>query len=225
MSIELELLKIMKLFHILPLILICITSSVFSQKIHKVKSGEHLNMIAKKYGTTAKVLQKYNGISNANLLKVGQTLRIPLAGSTEENIKEPSRPEFHTVKKGDTFYGICNKYGLDAKSVQKANPKLNPSKIAIGQKISIPGGKPTTKEDAPPAKAPTKDEVVKQDTAPPAVTTKPSYTKVVITEQISISELAKNYNMTTAQINDANGWNYDGQTIFDVGSEAYVFRP
>lgn len=218
----------MKLFYILPLILVCFTTTAFSQKVHKVKSGEHLNMIAKKYGTTVEVLKKYNGISNANLLKIGQTIRIPLEGSTADNIKEPPRPEFHTVKKGDTFYGISNKYGLDPKTVQKANPKVNPSKIFIGQKISIPGGKPSTKESAPAPKAgekaPVQEEVAKQDPAPPAAAPKPTYTKVVITEQISLSDLAKNYNMTIAQVNDANGWNYDGLTIFDVGSEAYVFR-
>jgi len=201
--------------------------TAFRQTTHKVRSGEHLNMIAEKYGTTSKVLQKYNGIQNANLLKVGQTIKIPAKGSTVDNIKTPPRPASHTVSKGDTFFAIANKYGLNPEELIKANSKINPNKIYIGQKLAIPGG--TAQPSAAPktnnaktAAAPVSNNSEKAPTSAPK---KSPYTKVVITKQISLGDFAKNYKMSVNQVNDVNGWSYDPETVFDVGSEAYVYRP
>jgi membrane-bound lytic murein transglycosylase D len=43
---------------------------------HKVKSGETLGAIARRYRVTTKQLMRWNGIKNANKLRVGQRLRI-----------------------------------------------------------------------------------------------------------------------------------------------------
>lgn len=45
-------------------------------KTYKVKSGDTLSAIAKKYNTSVANLQKKNNISNVNKIKVGQTLKI-----------------------------------------------------------------------------------------------------------------------------------------------------
>ena len=44
---------------------------------HRVKPGETLGTIAKKYHTTVKQLMNLNGIKNPHTLRAGQTLRIP----------------------------------------------------------------------------------------------------------------------------------------------------
>lgn len=46
-------------------------------KVHKVKAGETLGAIATKYKTDVKTLQKLNGIANANVIKVGQSIKLP----------------------------------------------------------------------------------------------------------------------------------------------------
>ena len=46
-------------------------------KIHIVKSGENLTSIAKKYNSTVPKIKKHNNIQNANLIKVGQVIKIP----------------------------------------------------------------------------------------------------------------------------------------------------
>ena len=43
---------------------------------YTVKSGDCLSVIAQKYGTTVSQLQSWNGISNPNLIYVGQKLRV-----------------------------------------------------------------------------------------------------------------------------------------------------
>ncbi len=45
--------------------------------IYTVKSGDTLSAIAKKYKTTVSKLVKLNGIKNANLITVGQKIKIP----------------------------------------------------------------------------------------------------------------------------------------------------
>lgn len=43
---------------------------------HKVKEGENLGGIAKKYHTTVAALQRLNGITNPNTLRAGRTIRV-----------------------------------------------------------------------------------------------------------------------------------------------------
>jgi murein DD-endopeptidase MepM/ murein hydrolase activator NlpD len=50
---------------------------VSESKVHKVKRGDTLSAIAGKYGTTVTTLVKLNGIKNPNLIKVGQTIKLP----------------------------------------------------------------------------------------------------------------------------------------------------
>ena len=45
----------------------------------------------------------------------------------------------YTVKPGDQLFAISRKYNVRLSAVVKANPGLNPDRIRIGQKITIPG--------------------------------------------------------------------------------------
>ena len=46
-------------------------------KEYKVKPGDTLTGIASRFGTTSKILRKLNSISNADLIKIGQILKLP----------------------------------------------------------------------------------------------------------------------------------------------------
>jgi LysM repeat protein len=46
-------------------------------KTYTVKSGDTLWGIASKLGVSATALAELNGITNANLLRVGQVLKVP----------------------------------------------------------------------------------------------------------------------------------------------------
>ena len=48
-----------------------------NEVVYTVKRGDTLSAIARKYGTTYKVLAAYNGISNPNIIRVGQKIKIP----------------------------------------------------------------------------------------------------------------------------------------------------
>lgn len=52
-------------------------SSYACTKVHVVKRGEYVKLIAQRYGTTITAIKKANGLKNANLVYVGQRLKVP----------------------------------------------------------------------------------------------------------------------------------------------------
>ena len=53
-------------------------------------------------------------------------------------VKAQPKSRRHTVKKGDTLYGLSRKYGVSVSAIQKAN-KLSGSNIRLGASLVIPG--------------------------------------------------------------------------------------
>jgi len=49
--------------------------------VHRVRSGDTLGSIARRYHTTAGAIQRANGLRSVRRLHVGQRLRIPTRGS------------------------------------------------------------------------------------------------------------------------------------------------
>lgn len=106
---------------------------------YTVVSGDTLSGIAARYGTTVAALASLNGISNPNLIRVGQVLR--LSGTTSK----PSTPaassgKTYTVVRGDTLSGIAQRFGTTWQTLQALNGIKNPNLINVGQKIKLPGG-------------------------------------------------------------------------------------
>lgn len=109
------------------------TPSSGSDTVYTVKAGDTLSGIASKYGTTYQKLATYNGISNPNLIHVGQKIKIPKA--TTSVVKNDT---VYTVKAGDTLSGIASKYGTTYQKLAAHNGISNPNLIHVGQKIKIP---------------------------------------------------------------------------------------
>ncbi len=101
---------------------------------YKVKSGDSLWSIAKKYGITVDELKAYNNLSS-NLLRVGQTLKIP--EYNQEEIISPTDYIVYTVKSGDNLYSIGRKYNISPTELMNYN-NLSTNLLSIGQKIRIP---------------------------------------------------------------------------------------
>lgn len=97
-----------------------------------VKKGDTLSYIANKYGFTYKYLAEYNNITNPDLIRIGQIIKIP--NNEFENIID------YEIKKGDTLWDIAVKYlknGIRYKEIAEYNNITNPNKIKVGQKIKI----------------------------------------------------------------------------------------
>ena len=108
-----------------------------SETIYIVKTGDTLSGIASRYGTTYQVLASYNGISNPNLIGVGQAIKIP--NGTMSHITNTSSRTY-IVKSGDTLSGIASKYGTTWQKIYNDNKSVigsNPNLIKPGQVLTI----------------------------------------------------------------------------------------
>lgn len=63
-----------------------------------------------------------------------KTPKKPIARKITPKTKSPV---IHTVKKGDTLYGLARKYGATVSAIQKANG-IKGSNIGIGKRLTIP---------------------------------------------------------------------------------------
>lgn len=104
---------------------------------YTVKSGDSLWSISRKFGVSVDELKKVNNLSS-NLLKIGQNLIIP--GKKNNKISNE-----YVVKKGDTLYGIANKYNVSVDNLKSYN-NLSTDSLSIGQIIKIPDNKVNSNE-------------------------------------------------------------------------------
>ncbi|MCX7729185.1 MAG: transglycosylase SLT domain-containing protein [Bacteroidia bacterium] len=126
--------------------------------VHKVKKGETLKSIAKKYGITVSDIKMWNFVGKRGI-KPGKNLiiykpvqnknhstTVVLAenkGSIEKNDTAQSEKNntsndlYHIVKKGETIYSIAKKYNIDIKQLAQLNNVPLNHKVVIGEKLLI----------------------------------------------------------------------------------------
>lgn len=82
--------------------------------IHTVKAGETLSKIAKQYGTTYQKIAAYNGIANANLIRVGQKIKIPADTQAAQSFKKGDKVKVlkAVTYTGKTFKTYYDKYDV-----------------------------------------------------------------------------------------------------------------
>ncbi|WP_144697711.1 C40 family peptidase [Fictibacillus phosphorivorans] len=109
---------------------------------HKVKQGETLYGISKKYKTTVANIQKLNGLKSTSL-RAGQVLKLkaPAATPAKPAVKKttPAKTiatKTYTVKAGDTLWGISKQFKVSVDHLVKVN-QLKSTSISIGQKIKL----------------------------------------------------------------------------------------
>lgn len=102
---------------------------------HVVATGDTLSSIAARYGTTVDAIMALNGLSNANLINVGQVLRIP---STTTAGGGSQCAYTHVVRAGEGLYGISARYDVSVSAIANANGITNINILQIGQRLCIP---------------------------------------------------------------------------------------
>lgn len=136
-------------------------SEMVATQYHKVRKGETLTSIARRYGISVKTLKSWNGIRGKHVAR-GRRLIVGMApkttavtistGTSSPNTsnelsvksknqvkKETPDVSYHTVRKGETLWTISQKYSVTVQQIKSAN-NLHNSKIRIGQKLKIPRG-------------------------------------------------------------------------------------
>jgi membrane-bound lytic murein transglycosylase D len=115
---------------------------------YKVKPGDTLASISKKYGTTPKSILAANGLKSESQVTAGKTLKITVKsrekgtqvastkkGKSKKTAAEPAVIKY-TVKKGDTLTQIAKRYHTTIAEITKMN-NLPGNQVRIGQVLKI----------------------------------------------------------------------------------------
>jgi membrane-bound lytic murein transglycosylase D len=107
--------------------------------VHRVRPGDTLGKIARRYGVSERELAAHNGIQNTRLVKVGQKLSIPGSGSASASDGgNAGGGNVYTVRRGDTLDSIARRHGTTPKSIAALNGLRSAHKIKAGQRLVLP---------------------------------------------------------------------------------------
>jgi len=99
---------------------------------YRVRKGDSVWKIARRFGTTTKAIQSLNNLGNTHL-RIGQVLKIPKASSSFASIKTKS----YTVLKGDSSYVIAQKHKMSLSELLSINYLTPRSTIYPGQTLLV----------------------------------------------------------------------------------------
>jgi len=114
--------------------------------VYRVRQGDYLGRIARKYHTTVRQIKRWNHLRSNNL-RIGQKLRIysryavAISGKKEKKRKttSPKNGKYVTykVKPGDTLWNISRKYNVSLTDIIKWNSLKKNEKIKPGMTLKI----------------------------------------------------------------------------------------
>lgn len=111
-------------------------------RYHKVRRGDSLLGIAKRYGTSAGYLAKLNNLSSWKAkVRIGQRLKVN--GRPTNYVaskKRASKPIIYKVRSGDNISSLAELFRTSIVSIKRANG-LKSGKIFVGQKLVLPNTK------------------------------------------------------------------------------------
>ncbi|MCO6431555.1 MAG: LysM peptidoglycan-binding domain-containing protein [Deltaproteobacteria bacterium] len=127
-----------------PLIEPAGASSIYGGTQYKVRKGDTLLAIAKKFGTSVATLRSLNSITGSNI-RIGQTLRVTPRQGASKAAPVRSAPvrstatKTYRVRKGDSLWSISIKFGVKIDELRSANKaNLIGDNLTVGKTIVIP---------------------------------------------------------------------------------------
>ncbi|MCM1139565.1 MAG: LysM peptidoglycan-binding domain-containing protein [Duncaniella sp.] len=189
---------------------ICLSASVKDLPVRTVNgksyycydiiSKETVYSLCHKLSVSKEEIIKYNP-SVADGLKAGVTLYFPVQDDINTNTADAStstseRIITHTVKKGETIYGISSKYGISSELLISQNPIVTEG-LKIGQELhlTIPSS------NLPKAEVPETTVVTEPVTAKAQ---KPDMKGYIVKKKETFYSIAQANGLTVAQLESAN---------------------
>jgi len=102
-----------------------------SNGTYKVRSGDTLWDIARKFGTTTSRLRSVNNLGRSSRIYPGQILKFSGSGSSGTGYV------IHKVRRGESLSLIARKYRTSTGRIMRANNISNPDRLKIGDRLKI----------------------------------------------------------------------------------------
>jgi membrane-bound lytic murein transglycosylase D len=182
---------------------------------HRISKGETLSKIANKYGVSIQSIVQLNNLRSArSILRIGQTLEIPVDPGTQHQYERvtinPNEDVVHTVKRGESLYSISRRYGVNISDLRNYNNmSYNNDNLKVGQRLVI--AKKKTESDSP--------KINEASTSIVKHTVKSGETLGKISDDygVAVSKIKRDNNLNSSRI-------YPGQVlkITKTGNETYA---
>ncbi len=119
-------------------------------KRHKVKNGEAISQIARKYNTTVSTIRTANNL-RGNMIRAGHYLMIPVAtkplsaysksadarlAKTQNKQRSGSKVE-HIVKSGESFWTISRRYNVTTRQLASWNGMAPGDTLSVGRRLVV----------------------------------------------------------------------------------------
>ena len=146
-------------------------------RTHRVRAGDTLSGIARRYGVRVTDLSAANGMRSSSTIHPGETLKIPgvfdadtadgeiAAARTDILAQLPERqpggvatvarpqakssgPKVHVVRAGDTLWAVSKRYDVTVPALAAANGLQPTADLRIGTRLEIPDGSSTGKGES-----------------------------------------------------------------------------
>ncbi len=109
---------------------------------HKVKFGETIYSLSKKFKVKRKKILKLNQLKKRSKIKIGQILKIPTnkKDTNTEIVKTVNTSEFipYEVKAGETKYTLAKRNNISIEKLEEINPKLKSEALKEYDIILLP---------------------------------------------------------------------------------------
>ncbi len=118
-----------------------VSAQNISATTHEVKVGETFYSLSQKYGVTIDAIKQANPALGDKLI-VGKVINVPVAVPQKIECRLT-----YKVKKKDTVYSLCKKYGITEEEFYAANPNIEfkSGKLKRKQEVCIPFHKEVVK--------------------------------------------------------------------------------
>ena len=114
--------------------------------LHKVKAGETVSLIARRYNVPLHLIAGWNNLNNIHRIKAGQQLALYVTDSTvaatSVSVQSPAtakahvQPRYYQVRHGDSLWTISRRFKLTPKQLKEWN-NLKNNLIHPGKKLRV----------------------------------------------------------------------------------------